>query len=84
MTEDEAKTKRCPLVSGKHYNAISGARQAQMFESHRWDGGTNCIGSTCMMWRWVRPSQEAIDEVRAIGLEPMMKSHGYCGLAGKP
>lgn len=89
MTEDEAKTKRCPLVSGKHYNAFTGVQHRQMYESNRWDGGTYCIGSACMMWRdgldRVLTGREiVVDHGVKKTIEKESVPSGYCGLAGKP
>jgi hypothetical protein len=62
MTEDEAKTKWCPMArcwgqSGP-VNRDGGKPRI----------GAMCLGSGCMMWRW-------LDEDDRIG---------YCGLAGQP
>ncbi len=39
--------------------------------------GMKCIGSGCMLWRWIIP----VTEDEAVGM-PGRK--GHCGLAGKP
>ena len=58
MTEEEAKTKWCPL---KHMVPLpGGAIDVGPYDC--------CIGSACMMWRWIGTA----------------KTHGHCGLAGKP
>lgn len=69
MTEDEAKTKWCPMVrvdlyiSNRDLSCV-GNRSEHNTISDR------CIGSACMMWR---PRLIAGD---AVG--------GHCGLAEKP
>ena len=76
MTEDEAKTKWCPMVRYR----------SDRFPNHginRWsDVGDNqktpdmamCIASGCAMWQWF-----------AVTVAGPGKSEfsGYCGLAGK-
>lgn len=85
MTEEEAKTKWCPMFSMAYetagYNMGDGPETLT-----RRPVRANCIGSACMMFRW--------DEVRnpnwhphmATTEEPFIRSEteGYCGLAGKP
>lgn len=69
MTEDEAKTKWCPMArawaEGNDGHAASINRQYQRGKP---DIDCYCIASDCMMWR-------SLDGVTV---------HGYCGLAGKP
>jgi hypothetical protein len=71
VTEEEAKTKWCPLVrsSAPDDNGASNRWARDPF-----DGPSNvCIGSACMAWRWAdRP-----DPLEALGF-------GFCGLAGAP
>lgn len=67
MTEEEAKTKVCPQTFG--IPEIRTADGCGIREGGPW----KCIGSACMMWRWVQYYEE-----RPAG------AHGYCGLAGKP
>lgn len=45
MTEDDAKTKWCPMVRMGDMNAPTGINAGNQ-------AGTTCIGSACMMWRW--------------------------------
>ena len=90
MTEDEAKTKWCPMVhvranvmyaDGPDDDATK--RRIDLAEAeHR---KSMCIGSQCMMWR----STKVIDYN-----DPVEVTHAatvyrtnivfYCGLAGKP
>jgi hypothetical protein len=44
MTEDDAKTKWCPMVRMGDMNAPTGINAGNQ-------AGTTCIGSACMMWR---------------------------------
>lgn len=81
MTEDEAKTKACPMAA-----TFGGSQQLA-------DGpGPNCIGSACMAWRKV---STIVD--RSTGAPPLpghtykygsteerYLGNGFCGLAGAP
>ena len=42
MTEQEAKTKWCPMMRSS----------TGVFDKHREPANNDCIGSGCMMWRW--------------------------------
>ena len=69
MTEQEAKTKWCPMVPVKMVQVgIDDYAQSR----------ARCIGSECMMWR-VRKWDTYPD-----GQCPPEPTEGYCGLAGKP
>ena len=77
MTEDEAKTKWCPMV---RFIAVSSHLNggAQFIHSNRNDIDTTkryCIGSDCMMWRL--SERHYLDNV-----PPKSPIQGYCGLAG--
>lgn len=80
MTEDEAKTKWCPMS-----RVVSGDKEAGVVSAVAFNRTMNvgtvpveigypkgacCIGSGCMMWRWGKPS-----------MGPGYPDHGYCGLA---
>jgi len=76
MTEEEAKTKWCPMVR-RVSQAMSSGGVSVLAANRNGNGdiaaGSECIGSACMMFRWtLRSDSERSDE------------HGYCGLAGKP
>jgi hypothetical protein len=83
MTEEEAKTKWCPMTqmiahpSGKVY--ASGMT-----------GDQSCIGSACMAWRWGDEYAERLtdweDAANIAGVQrgPEPQPEGWCGLAGKP
>ena len=72
MTEDEAKTKWCPLVRTKCFSAASHAmfavnRKDNIADNVYCDKCMCCIGSACMLWVWLK------------------KEDGRCGLSiGKP
>ncbi len=69
MTEEEAKTKWCPMV--RINVALNAAQGVGAFNR---DGGDfDCIASDCMMWRWNTRIK--------IGYK---YEGGYCGLGGKP
>lgn len=69
MTEEEAKTKWCPMVQVQSAPYVPGT-----FSSGCDNRGALCIGSACMMWRDTTIPREDYPEVKT----------GYCGLAGKP
>jgi hypothetical protein len=74
MTEDQAKTKWCPMVRfsiGEDDNNSCNNRDIS-------GDVTKCIGSDCMMWRMKYVEQQ--DERNVSVLMPDY----YCGLAGKP
>ncbi|MFZ0271040.1 MAG: hypothetical protein WAL34_04235 [Acidobacteriaceae bacterium] len=86
MTEDEAKTKRCPVGAGLM------ARIAEIGFIPMNVYGSACIGSACMAWRWSRTPiikgtpQEVWnqDEGHHVVHDLEREGDGYCGLAGKP
>lgn len=70
MTEDEAKTKWCPmvrtgLVAGMAVNAHVTDDKGKLGDIYE---ETRCRASACMMWRWHHTAK------------PHML--GFCGLAG--
>ncbi len=87
MTEDEAKTKWCPMVRSAtlitgvdyHETAVGGAgcnraHPNMMFE------GANCIASDCMMFRKTFcPECNTMSDVEKHGCN---NTHFYCGLGG--
>ena len=87
MTEDEAKTKWCPMVrvTEKWPEGVTGSRnrvvicegdKAEILDTKLL--GAACIGSACMMWRWKEMSL-----TEATSINPNREAKGYCGLAGK-
>lgn len=75
MTEEEAKTKWCPMAKGGR--AVSADEFAVLIEAAhkvRNAAGNHCIGSACMAWRWHDPNNLLHDARKQEG--------GYCGLAG--
>ena len=79
MTEEEAKTKWCPMV--RHYAVGEGDHS-----SNRMDMSTRCLGSECMAWRWLTPPGTTVQVPTSSGLYQATTSpgNGYCGMAGKP
>lgn len=78
MTEDEAKTKRCPY--GSSFDGSNSGRSTM-------DGNllSRCVASSCMAWRRnvipdFRGARTAEQERMGVGED----GHGYCGLAGAP
>lgn len=84
MTEEEARTKRCPAPMGTMHD--------ERVQNH-------CIGSACMAWRWYfsggadqQRHAALIDvyqkEKNCLWIEAndwaLSQRVGYCGLAGKP
>lgn len=80
MTEDEAKLRWCPFArvtdNGCATNRHAGTKKGKDGKPRILRGNALCIASECMAWRW--------DEWDANGGRQMTKTHGYCGLAGKP
>jgi len=74
MTEDEAKKKWCPELAKRNAAELVAAIIEKSFYEPQPD---NCIGSQCMMWRYINPSYVK-------GTEEDKKLSGYCGLGGKP
>lgn len=78
MTEDQAKTKWCPMI---RTGMVAGMAVNHHVDT-RPDGdgvyhNTRCIASECMMWRWnLEPAKE---EILAIYVEST--TDGRCGLA---
>ena len=67
MTEDEAKTKWCPMVRSSDLEKDVD----NCYIKDRNPTYSRCIGSDCMMWRW------ELD----VRFAEMSKTDGHCGLA---
>jgi hypothetical protein len=68
MTEEQAKTKWCPMSNYQSYGN-------RPFKSASLDEGSiGCLASNCMAWRWITH----IGDIQIAD-----KIQGYCGLAGK-
>jgi len=83
MTEDEAKTKWCPMAREYVINAT--AADVGQSETNMPYGDITCIASECMAWQWIVTPEEAEKRGR-VGMtyQPNEKTAGgYCGLAGK-
>lgn len=85
-TEDEAKTKWCPMVritpGNEHWHRLTN-REAPLIGPDI-DGhliACRCIASACMAWRWATEYTAGPPRY-----EPEAKpvTRGYCGLAGRP
>lgn len=88
MTEEEAKTKWCPMV---RFLSAPATDSPNMLRSNRGAGhmdaqiaNYSCVGSACMMWRehWAQVTMEDEDAPGDFGHR--YETHGHCGLAGKP
>lgn len=79
MTEDEAKTKWCPMAIRPGFqqarNGIGGASFNRTREGQFTDS-THCIASDCMMWRWDSGMANRSETMRDSG-----EAEGRCGLA---
>lgn len=80
-TEREAKEKWCPQVRRSSVLAEThmGAPTVATAVNRGTTKNVNCIGSTCMMWRW-----NNIYRSDLVTKLPKEDWTGYCGLAGKP
>jgi hypothetical protein len=83
MTEDEAKTKWCPM--SRSWDEAGSANRGRKGEI---DVADCCIGSACMMWRWLmvpNPEWAIFDhDLAPEGSAPPAwlesKTDGLCGL----
>jgi hypothetical protein len=98
LTEDEAKTKWCPMVrlvvaerdgsdgAGVNFNRTAIRNTSEYGTPH----AAMCIGAGCMMWRWHEPWTSATEEgvggdlVLRLSRKPGEPKRGFCGLAGRP
>jgi len=78
MTEDEAKTKWCPMVRVHYLNPID------ILKNARAEAESRCIGSACMAWRWKLAPNASKKFLSMHGYTSDAPENGYCGLAGKP
>jgi hypothetical protein len=77
MTEDQAKTKKCPIFGIViAITASVDALRKDLPKQAIINSGLCCIASDCMMWRFDLTREEA-----SIGAHP---ENGHCGLAGNP
>lgn len=90
MTEDEAKTKWCPMSRLPWLErGDEGGTPKRAVPGNRWgDGhiadGAMCIGSACMMWRRDVITPEEARAVRGGDkVAEALAIPGYCGLAGR-
>ncbi len=83
MTEEEAKTKWCPM-SELPVNVL--AAEASGNVSVDFAARAKCIGSACMMWRWDGELQYADTSGTSTKtlVSNFSKIQGHCGLGGKP
>ena len=96
MTEDEAKTKWCPMVHVRYLGTIApkGEEERAMEVSERKERLSKCLASSCMMWRWDSENEEGCNQeggqascfmkIRCRDCEYMTVTPkmGHCGLAG--
>jgi len=80
LTEEEAKKKWCPFAREPAETADgSGVAVNRLPQQDAQPFVTPCLASGCMAWRW--GLEDGDDDWGH--LQPS-KTHGYCGLAGKP
>jgi hypothetical protein len=78
MTEDEAKTKWCPMYRITSLEWLQTATNNRGETLHE-NIPPNCIGSDCMMWTWdVTPFMANNENARG---NAHTKASGHCGLA---
>lgn len=87
MTEEEAKTKWCPMSRVSAYPHTGGDKISLfanrdicfLVPGNSYDPATDitkCIASECMLWRWELTREQAEN-----GYHP---TDGFCGLGGRP
>lgn len=87
MTEEEAKTKWCPMVRVYTFADDDYPKRIELMQRERNEAGNHCIGSACMMWRWAQGAGRIApihDRPGFLQIEFEHPGAGYCGLAGKP
>jgi hypothetical protein len=81
MTEDEAKTKWCPMVR----TGLTAGMAVNHHVSGDVDEQTRCKASECMMWRWeqhyIRNSITFTETNGTVTSDWPKPTDGYCGLA---
>ena len=84
MTEDEAKTKWCPMVRF-HLGEIAHYSNREE-TADKANKASRCIASNCMMWVPTGNECSAVNECIPVERRApqICKPAGYCGLAGKP
>jgi hypothetical protein len=94
MTEEEAKQRWCPFArllahtysqdgQGRSYEGGYSYNRSPDSDDDRgphMPGGSLCIASACMAWRWKLPADERRYPNSAWAEE--RRDHGFCGLAG--
>lgn len=97
MTEQEAKTKWCPMLQVSAATGVLGtvSNRSNAFDDNS-DRHGRCIGSACMAWRTTYSATltDQSGNVRRVGAGAMYDMSretlgselvgGFCGLAGKP
>ena len=82
MTEDEAKTKWCPMVrhEGDENGSFNRGNPGDEINDHDKNRGTlcNCIASDCMMWVVDTPKGSSRSEGMTVN---STHEYGHCGLA---
>lgn len=86
MTEEEARTKWCPM------HRVSASPAGDIYGNMPNRNADTCAASLCMAWRWQQSPQQAAmwaklsaDGVAAGGKEwTDLDPVGFCGLAGSP
>jgi len=91
MTEEQAKTKWCPMT--RLEGNEEGPFNRMAFSLKRWfkwectspyqENAANCIASDCMMWRWQRTPERAKEMGRKALSHEYYEEDGYCGLTGE-
>lgn len=80
MTEEQAKTKWCPMVRIVVVNDHIQENRHGQFRAVDNDGtGPFCIGSACMMWR----EEQDKSDTNPRPVDANGKPSGFCGLAGR-
>ena len=71
LTEDEAKTKWCPERRSARLVEDNSANSDYPRAAASTNDGATCIGSRCMLWKWITPPNRDKDAA---------KRRGTCGL----